>query len=260
MILPLLAGVIVLVSCKSPEPALKGDWSSVEKYEVKGRNGWTFNEHLSFGNYRTVTVKRSWTKGSGAFAGWSIYKPGYNEVEKVFGIDYSQRKQKLRFELTDNYNNESAVFCVTEVKSANFVIGSYPNSVVNSVSSLLEIGDDWKNGFWVNIYLKNSNRPWELVINNNQAQRHRKSYIGFLALDSRTYYIIRPIYSLKNKSGESVDILGGSFGFEIQDQNGSPLAAVSLIDNGMVYMKDLPNEEKFLLANACAALLMQQQI
>ena len=260
MTFSLLAGIILLVSCKSPEPALKGDWSSIQKLEVKGRNGWAFNEHLSFGNYRTVTVKRSWTKGSGAFAGWTVYKPGYNEIEKVIGIDYNQRKQKLRFEMTDSQNNESAVFCVTEVKSANFIIGHNPNSVVNTVSDLLEIGDDFKNGFWVNIYLKNSDRPWEMMIDNNDAQEKRKTYTGFLALDRRTYYVIKPIYSLKNKKGDAVNILGGSFGFEFQDRNGTPLAAVSLMDKGIVYLQDIPDDEKFLLANACAALLMQQQI
>ena len=256
----LLTGIILLGSCKSPEPALKGDWTSIEKMEVSGRNGWTFNEHLSFGHYRTVTVKRSWTKGSGAFAGWTVYKPGYTEIEKVIGIDYNQRKQKLRFEMTDVHHNQSAVFCMTEVKSANFIIGHNPNSVVNTFSDLLEIGDDLKNAFWVNIYLKNSDRPWEMIIDNNDAQEKRKTYIGFLALDRRTYYLIKPIYSVKNRKGDAVNILGGSFGFEFQDRNGRPLAAVSLIDRGLVYMQDLPADEKFLLANACAALLMQQQI
>jgi hypothetical protein len=261
MMITMLAGCMVLVSCKTPEPALKGDWNAPVKMDVKGRNGWAFNEQLSFGSYRTVTVKRSWTKGSGAFAGWAMYKPGYNEIEKIIGVDYSQRKQKLRFEMTDALQQQSAVFCMTEVRSANFIIGNNPNSVVNTVSSLLEIGDNYTNGYWVNIYLKNSDRPWEMVIDNNGAQRDRRNYTGFLALDSRTYYVIKPIYSLQNKKGEAVNIIGGSFGFEFQDRNGRPLAAVSMMDNGRVYFNDdVTAEERFLLANACAALLMQQQI
>ncbi|HLO80082.1 MAG TPA: hypothetical protein VK166_03940 [Chitinophagaceae bacterium] len=260
-ILIVMTGFIMFTSCKTPDLALKeNEWRSAERLDVKGRQGWTFNEKLSFGDYRTVTLKRSWTKGSGAFAGWTVYKPGYNEVEKLVGIDYSQRKQSVRFELTDAKQQESAVFCVTKVKSANFVISNNPNSVVNKVSDVLEIGDDWQNGYWVNIYLKNNERPWEMVIDNNDAQRQRKNYTGFLALDRNTYYTIKPVYSINNKKGKSVNTIAGSVGFEFRNQDGKPVAAVSLMDQGIVYLDKVSDEERFLLANACAALLLQQQI
>jgi exoribonuclease II len=38
------------------------------------------------------------------------------------------------------------------------------------------------------------------------------------------------------------------------------VAAVSLIDKGMIYLAKTSVEERFLLANACAALLLQEQI
>jgi len=38
------------------------------------------------------------------------------------------------------------------------------------------------------------------------------------------------------------------------------VAAVSLIDNGMVYLGRTTPEERFLLANACTALLLQEEI
>lgn len=259
MITVLMAGVITVASCKTPDLAIK-EWESPERLDVEGRNGWTFNEKLSFGDYRTVTLKRSWTKGSGAFAGWTVYKPGYNEVEKVIGIEYSQRKQSVKFELTDSKHQESAVFCVAKVKSANFIIGKNPNSVLNTFGDLLEIGDDWQNGFWVNIYLKNSDRPWEMIIDNNDAQRQRKNYTGFLALDRNTYYTIRPVYTLKNNKGRELKTIAGSVGFEFRNRDGKAIAAVSLMDKGIVYLEKVTAEEKFLLANACAALLLQQQI
>jgi hypothetical protein len=181
-------------------------------------------------------------------------------VEKTIGIDYSQRKQSVRFELADSKEQESAVFCVTKVKSANFVINNNPNSAVGEVNSILEIGDDWQNGYWVNIYLKSSERPWEMVIDNNDAQRQRKNYTGFLAIDRNNYYTIKPVYTIRNSKGKSVNTIAGSIGFEFRNKEGKPVAAVSLIDRGVVYLDKLPDDEKFLLANACAALLLQQQI
>jgi hypothetical protein len=260
MMIIAMAGFLVTTSCKTPDLALKDSLQSAERMDVKGRQGWMLNEKLSFGEYRTVSLKRSWTKGSGAFAGWTVYKPGYTEIENRIGLEYSQRKHSVRFELTDAKQQESAVFCVTKVKSLNFVADRNPNSAVGEVNSVLEIGDDWQNGYWVNIYLKNSEKPWEMVINNNDAQRDRKNYTGFLALDRHTYYTNKPVYKLTNQKGKEVKTIAGSIGFEFLNKEGKAVAAVSTMNEGIVYLEKLPESEKFLLANACAALLLQQQI
>jgi hypothetical protein len=52
----------------------------------------------------------------------------------------------------------------------------------------------------------------------------------------------------------------GSAGFEIRNKDGKALAAVSMIDNGVVYLSDISPEEKILLSGVCAALLLQEQI
>jgi hypothetical protein len=260
MMIIAMAGILLTNSCKTPDLALKDGLQAVERLDVKGRQGWTLNEKLTFGDYRTVSLKRSWTKGSGAFAGWTAYKPGYTEIENRIGLEYSQRKQTVRFELTDAKQQESSVFCVTKVKSFNFVADKNPNSVVGEVNSILEIGDDWQNGYWVNIYLRDGDKPWEMVINNNDAQRDRKNYTGFLALDRHTYYTIKPVYTITNQKGKEVKTIAGSVGFEFLNKEGKAVAAVSTMDEGIVYFERLPESEKFLLANACAALLLQQQI
>ena len=41
---------------------------------------------------------------------------------------------------------------------------------------------------------------------------------------------------------------------------GVTVAAVSLVDNGMVFIGHTDAAERFLLANACAALLLQEAI
>ena len=52
----------------------------------------------------------------------------------------------------------------------------------------------------------------------------------------------------------------GSAGYQITTKEGKPLAAVSLMDKGVVYLTDLNPEEKLLLATALAALLLQEVI
>ncbi|HSF46352.1 MAG TPA: hypothetical protein VLA58_10090, partial [Chitinophagaceae bacterium] len=230
MMIIALAGILVTTSCKTPDLALKDGLPAAERLDVKGRQGWMLNEKLSFGDYRTVSLKRSWTKGSGAFAGWTAYKPGYVEIENRIGLEYSQRNQSVKFELTDANQRESAVFCVTKVKSFNFIVDKNPNPAVGEVNSILEVGDDWQNGYWVNIYLKDNDNPWEMVINNNDAQRDRKNYTGFLALDRHNYYTIKPVYKIVNNKGKALSTIAGSVGFEFLNKEGKAVAAVSTMN------------------------------
>jgi hypothetical protein len=98
-----------------------------------------------------------------------------------------------------------------------------------------------------------------MLIDNYAARRYAKSYIGLLARNSNEYYTVVPVYKLRNPMGEAVDLpFGGSLGFEFKNREGKILAAVSLIGNGAVYLGECSDEEKFLLANASAALLLQQ--
>jgi hypothetical protein len=65
---------------------------------------------------------------------------------------------------------------------------------------------------------------------------------------------------MEGKDGRPQAILFGSVGFEIRNKEGKAVAAVSKIDKGIVYLQAVNSEEKFLLANACAALLLQEII
>ena len=49
----------------------------------------------------------------------------------------------------------------------------------------------------------------------------------------------------------------GSAGFEIRTKDGEAVAAVSIIDNGVIYLADRDPQERILLASACAALLLR---
>src|SRR5690606_5244677 len=53
-----------VLSCSPIQPALSlQDTGKLESHRVKGRQGLLINQKLSFGEYQTSRVKRSWTKG-----------------------------------------------------------------------------------------------------------------------------------------------------------------------------------------------------
>lgn len=227
---------------------------------MKGRQGLLIKQKLSFGEFKTVSVKRSWTRNASSFAGWAWGRPGYEDYSRIIGVEYSDRKQTVRFELTDEKANESSVFCVTRANSENLVIGRNPNSLLNVATDLLSIESSSENLFWVKIYLKNDEKPWEMVIDNEASQQKAKTYTGTVAQSRDKYYTIHPVYKLAGKDGKAHNILMGSVGYEIRNKAGQPLAAISLIDKGMVYFNTMPADEKFLLANICTALLLQDVI
>ncbi|MGB8191950.1 MAG: hypothetical protein WCF67_08530, partial [Chitinophagaceae bacterium] len=74
------------------------------------------------------------------------------------------------------------------------------------------------------------------------------------------YYTIHPVYKIAGKNDKIYTMPVGSVGYEIRNKEGKPLAAISLMDRGMVYLNPMPADEKFLIANVCTALLLQESI
>jgi len=62
------------------------------------------------------------------------------------------------------------------------------------------------------------------------------------------------------QNGKTGNILAGSIGFEFRDPTGKAVAAVSFLNNGAVFLGKISDDKRFLLANACAALLLQDTI
>ncbi|MFY7900582.1 MAG: hypothetical protein ACOVNY_10395 [Chitinophagaceae bacterium] len=254
----LVAFSAILFSCSPVKIAIiNPNWQQQEELSVKGRQGFMLNQKLSFGAYTTNKVNRSWTKGSS----WTWSVPLQNDWVESLNETFVQKKQTIRFSLKDAVGNESEVTAFTKVKWTDISIGKNPNSLVNIIADILTIGDNGSNTFAVRIMPAKNQAPWEMFIDNDAAQQKAKTYTGILAKSKTEYYTVVPIYSLKNKQGNAVSMpFGGSVGYEFRDKNGVTLAAVSLIDKGMVYFNNVPPAEKFLLANAITALLLQQQI
>lgn len=251
--------ICLLMQACSPAKIAVDDtgWYQHEELAVKGRQGFLIKQKLSFGEFKTTTVKRSWTKGSS----WGFSVPVGNDWVERLNIEFIRRKQTVRFSLTDVSGNESEVTAFSKVRWTDLSIGNNPNSIVNIIGDVLQIGDSGTDTYAVRIFPARNEQPWEMLIDNHAAQVKAKTYTGLLAKSKWEYYTVVPVYKLLNKQGKAVALpLGGSVGFEFRNQNGVTVAAVSLIDAGVVYFNKLSANEKFLLANAAAALLLQQQL
>ncbi|GEO09605.1 hypothetical protein [Segetibacter aerophilus] len=246
----LAATVLVAIlfnACSPFRISVSNELSAAAEMPVKGKNGIMINQKLSFGEYRTEKINRSWTEGNSINGG----------AMKVLWATYSQKKQSIHFSLKDTVNNRSEVFCLAKTRSEDWTVGESPNSLFNIMGDLLGVGGKSDNTFAVNIYLSKEPAPWELMLDVQKAQANSKRYVGFLAQNKDNYYTLHPITSVE-KNGKKGSIPIGSVGYEIRSKGGVALAAVSLMDQGKVYIGATDPKERFLLANACSALLLHE--
>ena len=224
----------------------ESQWQQKKEYAVTDHKPLFKQQTLAFGDYKTQEVKRSWTKGTKGSTGFSI------GAASVY-VDHLTKKQTFRFKLQDGAQT-SETYCATNIKAKDLVLGT-PNSAFNQVLDLLTIGIESDNQFYAKIIPDPNAQPWELFLDNKAAQRS-KTYAGSLMQSPENYYSIVPVNMLQGKNGP-VALPFGAVGFEFRNMQNQPVAAVSIIDKGVVYLNGVSAEEKFLLANACAALLLQ---
>jgi hypothetical protein len=230
-----------------------------DEYKVKGRQGILIKQKLSFGEFSTATVKRSWTKGGSGYFGLGTGTPGKNDHTNIISLEYVNRKQTVFFNLSDGADRKSEVFAASKFRSKDLEIGN-PNNIFNIAMDILGVGGRSESNYYVQIYTGSGNQPWQMVINNQAAQSQPGKYTGLLAQDKDNYYTIVPVTKIIRKNGKITNTLAGALGFEFRNAKGVAVAAVSLVDNGMVFMGRADAAERFLLANACAALLLQESI
>ena len=233
--------------------------SNNDEYVVKGVHGSRIKQKLSFGEYFSTGIKRSWIKGYSFRFGVGTGNAAQGDWVNMISLEYIGRKQTIHFNLSDG-SNKSDVYCVSRFNAKDLEIGMNPNSLLNIGIDVLGIMGRPSNTYYVQIFTNHSvDRPWELSIDNYRSQATPKKYIGYLAKSNSEYYSIVPVTRIET-NGKTGNMLAGSIGFEFRDTNGKAIAAVSKLDKGMVFLAKTTVEERFLLANACAALLLQDVI
>ncbi len=224
--------------------------SHQQELKVKGRNGILIRQKLSFGDYHTLFVKRS------AIRKWS----GANGMIGTIWTEHMEGRQTIHFSL-NNGNDTSDVMTATNVAVNDLLIGTPDGQhrLPGSIIPIFKQTDIASNNYSVSITTKQGEQPWELYLDNTEAQVRRKHAAGYIVRGD-VYYSIEPVWQVVRKNGELAEMPFGSPGFEIKNNKQEVMAAVSLIDNGKVYLGPGSEEERFLFANACAALLLQSVI
>ena len=257
-----LFSLAVLAGCGQANIALQGEsWQGHDSLPVKGRTGVMINQKLAFGEFHTTDINRSWTKGSNCYSGLGVRNQVTGEYLNIIGTEYVNRKQTIRFSLSDPQERNSAVYCVSRFSAKDLMVGD-DKGLLSFGIDLLELKDRRaSNVYYAQLYTDNSGEPWQLMLDNDMVQRQPKYYSGMVARNRNSYYTIVPVTSVLRNNGEAVQMPFGAMGLEIRDRSGLPLAAINLADRGRVYfIRDLEPEEKFLMANICAALLLQEVI
>lgn len=256
----LLSLVLASFSCKTMQPALSISESDLlESHPVKGRQGLLINQRLKFGEYETSRVKRSWTRGGNTRLNYpfgTIADPTY---PNLISMDYVARNQAYYFQMSDAYGNISDVYGISDYKSQDLQIGDNPNSIINILQDIFGKTDYAENLFYLQFYLNDERRPWQLLLDNHAAAFFIKEYQGVFALNEKTYFTLKPITKVMGKKGPE-EVWAGNMGFEIFNSSDESVAAVSLVDGGNVYFHTKDPKERFIVANLSAALLLQQDV
>ena len=255
--LPLLF-LAFFYACTPLQMSVSNELRTADTYPVKGRQGLLIKQKLSFGEYATSTVKRSWTRGSSSRSGISAYSIDRQQWINLIGTEYIDKKQTFRFTMQDGAR-QSEVYAASRFEAEDLHIGNNENSIVNIALDLMGRGGASESLFYLQVFTDSADRPWQLLLDNDRAQAAPKKYKGVFAQSPAAYYTLLPVTRMEH-GGKSGNILGGSIGYEIYNSKGTAVAAVSLVDNGTVYLGKTTGEERFLMANLCAALLLQQQI
>lgn len=183
-----------------------------------------------------------------------------DNFKRILTSEKIKKKQTLYFALRDSSGHEARAYCISNFNAKEFSLGDNPNSVLNIFLDILGVGDESSHTFLAYIFNGPDSSRWELVVDNTQAQQSPKKYKGYLSQSKEHYYTIAPLSKVVSKKGKVGTMPFGSAGFEIRTQDDMPVAAVSLIDKGVIYLTEVTDCEKILLANACAALLLQEQL
>jgi hypothetical protein len=252
----------ILAGCGEANIALTGEqWKKKESHTVKGKTGVLINQKMSFGEFSTTEIKRSWTKGNSAYSGIGLGQYGSSDYLNIIGTEYINRKQTIRFSLADANGTQSDVYCVSRFQSKDLLVGD-DKGILGFGIDLLELKNRRSSSlYYAQVYADQSGEPWQLMLDNDAAQRDPKYYFGLVARNRDEYYTIVPVTKMLNKKGDVMNMPFGAMGFEIRDRSGVALAAVNLADKGQVYFaRGVDAREKFLLANICMALLLQEAI
>ncbi len=236
-----------MVRCSTSDLASDGKiHDTKETFQVKGRRNFLVDTKLSFGYYHTGGFKSSSTHKKADKSGiMNLLQTGTENAGKAF-----------QFEVNDVSGLSSQVLCITQLKYQNIISGRDMNVLVRGESENTGIDVYSGNSLAVKIVNSKDNSYWKMIINKDAA-RHNKGFAGYLAKDRDNYYKIVPV---RYTGGNEKNRVNGYIpaGYEFRNRAGQSVATVLTIGNGLVTFGAVGIREKFLMANASAAILIDR--
>lgn len=235
-----LLGALTMVACKTPNIAISKQLEeNTSVYDVKGRQGWQFNQVINYGEYTTSKIKRGWSLG----------------YDFPFAVRFQKAKEKLSYKQHTPFGTSADVLC----------IGQFKNTEIPILGNFFGISLDYEDYFAGSV--KNSFLNWDFVVynpdNNNVFKQNEKAKTSGEIINSdnkEERIIIKPVHKVEGqfypKGTEGFNLYGFEF-FE----NGKSIGAVSLVNNGRVWINnDISKDKKLVLSSVMTGLMVRHSM
>lgn len=225
--------LILLVGCKSPNllisPELK---SNTSVYDVKGRQGWQFNQIIRYGGYFTSKVKRGWT----------------NIVEIPFVVKFKTASEKFCF----------TQFTQDSLQADIYAVGKFEKNELPLLKGFMNYFLNYKNTFAGTIIpFDVTGNYWDFIIYNMESRQSDNKICGNAKDNIGNEIIIKGVDQIEGQgSWMQMEYIGFEFFL-----NGQSIGAVSCLNDGRVWMKDdLRPDIKLAVSSLSTALLVKHNL
>lgn len=221
--------LLLIISCKTPGLVLSENLNqNTSVYEVKGRQGWQFNQTIKYGDYTTSKVKRGWNLG----------------YHFPFAITFKGAKEKLRYTQKTPSGNSAEVFC----------IGKFRSTEIPLLGDFFAITLKYEDYFAGSV--KNENINWDFIVYEPDGNSLKDITSGHIInqKNKEEKIIIKAIKKIKGQANwMNIDVNGYEF-----FQNGKAIGATSLLNNRRVWMSNqITDETKLVLSSVMTGLMVR---
>ena len=267
IIIGIAISIVSVASCTTAKYTVSDEFSSnALKLPVKGMNGWMMNQQLSFGNYATSPVKRSWDFSSGIRNNNFLLSPE-EQVLKVFQIDRinSKARQKGHFQYTITDGENAMAVYATEKFSEKELLYTSNNPWLGDASGTIRYEYAFSAAL---VPVKENTTPWQLVlVNRYDASKNRERNIlkrpyveeeGY-ATDGKESIAISPgrMNEIAREGAGKKAVANLLAGYELRRDN-KIIAIIDILDNVIWITKDQDVQTRLLLASVASAILLKR--
>ena len=236
--LVLIAVVACLASCKQLVPVVADDLkNNATAYDSKGRQGWQFNQVITYGDYKTSKVKRGWT----------------TSYTFPFVVKFHNAKQRLSFQQFVPNGATAEVFAVSRLETQEFDL----------IRDIFSVYVKYENTFAGSVVLADEARTrWDFMIydvdGNMNTNVNGSKTQGFAKRADGESIELRPINAVEGQA-KWLDKFS-LYGFEFWHM-GKPIGAVFSVNNGKVWIRnDIRDDLRPVVASLASSLLLRHSL